>query len=90
MILARRMKALLSGISAILISFGVVFAAAAPAFAATVDVQQSWLYPPEVPFRAVIVVDDPSLQRRYWDPRFCDCVCCPRRHAAGTHSGAWR
>lgn len=56
--------------------------------------QQSFLYPPEVPFRAVVVVDDPSLQRRYWDPRFCDCGCGPplsaHRHSACPRPGAWR
>ena len=52
--------------------------------------QHSWLYPPEVAFRAVVVVDDPSLQRRYWDPRFCDCACLPHRHLACPPRPAWR
>jgi hypothetical protein len=34
--------------------------------------QQSYLYPPEVRIRPVVLVPDPFLQRRYWDPRYCD------------------
>jgi hypothetical protein len=34
--------------------------------------QQSYLYPPEVRARPVVVVLDQRLERRYWDPRYCD------------------
>jgi|GEM_PF-6409154 len=34
--------------------------------------EQSSLYPPEVRGRPVVVVNDPSSQRRYWDSRFCE------------------
>jgi hypothetical protein len=34
--------------------------------------QQSFLYPPEVRVRPVVMVLDPRLERRYWDPRYCD------------------
>ncbi len=33
---------------------------------------QSYLYPPEVRARPVVVVPDPTLQRYYWDPRYYD------------------
>ena len=44
----------------------------APAMAQQSYAQQSYLYPPEVRIRPVVVVPDPSLQRHYWDPRYCD------------------
>ena len=81
------MKCLFGRMSALVVCFGAVFAAAAPASAGA---QQSWLYPPEVAFRPVVVVDDPILQRRYWDPRFCDCACLPHWHASCVRPGAWR
>jgi hypothetical protein len=34
--------------------------------------QESCLYPPEVRARPVVMVLDPRLERRYWDPRYCD------------------
>jgi hypothetical protein len=34
--------------------------------------QHSFLYPPEVRARPVVMVLDPRLERRYWDPRYCD------------------
>ena len=34
--------------------------------------QDSYLYPPEVRVRPVVMVLDPRLERRYWDPRYCD------------------
>ncbi len=34
--------------------------------------QRSYLYPPEVRARPVVMVLDPRLERRYWDPRYCD------------------
>ena len=34
--------------------------------------QHSYLYPPEVRVRPVVMVLDPRLERRYWDPRYCD------------------
>lgn len=43
--------------------------------------EQSYLYPPEVRARPVVVVPDPTLQRRYWDPRYDDLygAAAPRR-----------
>ncbi len=43
---------------------------------------QSYLYPPEVRIRPVVLAPDPSLQRHYWDPRdddFCR-AALHRRH----------
>jgi hypothetical protein len=34
--------------------------------------QHSYLYPPEVSARPAVMVLDPRLERRYWDPRYCD------------------
>jgi hypothetical protein len=34
--------------------------------------QYSYLYPPEVRARPVVMVLDSRLERRYWDPRYCD------------------
>ena len=44
----------------------------APALAQQSYAQQSYLYPPEVRSRPVVVVADPAFQRHYWDPRYCD------------------
>lgn len=43
------------------------FAGLAPAAA-----RQLYLYPPEVRIRPVVMTPDPSLQRHYWDPRYCE------------------
>jgi len=44
----------------------------APAMAQQSLAQQSFLYPPEVRVRPVVMVLDPRLERHYWDPRYCD------------------
>jgi hypothetical protein len=46
---------------------GLALAAGVPAPATA----GSWLYPPEVRARIVVVVPGIGLQRRYWDPRYC-------------------
>lgn len=46
--------------------------AAVPVGLAPATAQQSYLYPPEVSARPVVMVLDPRLERRYWDPRYCD------------------
>ena len=38
--------------------------------AAFAGAQRSFLYPPEVRFRPVIVVSGGPWQRHYWDPRY--------------------
>ncbi len=58
-----------------------------PAMARQSYAQQSFLYPPEVRSRPVVVAPEPALQRRYWDPRYGDlyravsgrCGCLPQR-----------
>jgi hypothetical protein len=44
----------------------------APALAQQSLAQHSYLYPPEIRVRPVVMVLDPRLERRYWDPRCCD------------------
>jgi hypothetical protein len=48
---------------------------------------QSWLYPYEVRARPVVAVNDPCLQRRYWDPRYDDFY---RATALRRRRGKWR
>lgn len=43
--------------------------------------EQSWLYPPEVRARPVIVVSGGGFARHYWDPRYASlCPRPPARH----------
>ena len=42
--------------------------------------QQSYLYPPEVHARPVVVVPHGGLQRHYWDPRCAGLYVLAPRH----------
>lgn len=48
---------------------------ATPGTTASFGGEQSWLYPPEVRARPVVIVNDGGYQRRYWDPRYA--ALCP-------------
>lgn len=50
--------------------------AAGPSFAG----EQSWLYPPEVRARPVVVVIGGGFARHYWDPRYGLCPRPPARY----------
>jgi hypothetical protein len=50
--------------------------------------EQSWLYPPEVRARPVVVVSGGGFARRYWDPRYAPvCPCAPVRHRLRERAG---
>ncbi|HEY1982281.1 MAG TPA: hypothetical protein VGH13_19585 [Xanthobacteraceae bacterium] len=62
------------------IAFALGFAAVLLLYSGAAADAGSWLYPPEVRARIVVVEPGIGLQRHYWDPRYCAFYSVPFRH----------